>query len=88
MQEFNDAKQNLEEDPKSKEYWKIQLAKYPPAFYYSVIDAIQLSSSLTGEWLRNNMFAIIKQRQYIFFNINSHSFKIAKRRIIRCDFRA
>ena len=22
MQEFNDAKQNLEEDPKSKEYWK------------------------------------------------------------------
>lgn len=57
MQEFNDAKLNLENDSKSKEYWKIQLAKYPPAFYYSVIDAIQLSSNLTGEWLRNNMFS-------------------------------
>ncbi len=57
IQEFNDAKANLEDDPNSKEYWKIQLAKYPTAFYYSVIDAIQLSGNLTGEWLLNNMFA-------------------------------
>lgn len=63
IQEFNDAKANLEGDPNSKEYWKIQLAKYPAAFYYSVIDAIQLSGSLTGEWLLNNMFSNEKTKE-------------------------
>lgn len=56
VSEFNDAKSDIENNPKSKDFWESQLKKYPPAFFYSVIDAISLSSSLTGEWLSSYMF--------------------------------
>ena len=55
--EFREAKADIENNPKSKEYWKLQLDKYPAAFFYSVADAISLSSSLVSEWLTNYMFA-------------------------------
>lgn len=58
--EFKDAKSDVEDNPKSKEFWKLQLEKYPPAFFYTVIDAINLSSSLAGEWLVQYMFAGLK----------------------------
>ena len=57
MQEYGEAMNSLKADPKTKQYWEIQLSKYPPAFYYTVIDAIQLSSVLTSEWLKKNMFS-------------------------------
>lgn len=60
IEEFRDAKNDLENNPKSKEYWKIQFEKYPPAFFYSVCDGINLSSTLVGEWLK----------QYMFFDID------------------
>lgn len=55
--EFREAKADIENNPKSKEYWKLQLDKYPAAFFYSVADAISLSSALVSEWLTNYMFA-------------------------------
>ena len=57
IQEFQEARRDLDENPQSKEYWKLQLDKYPPAFFYAVSDAINLSGALVGEWLRNFMFS-------------------------------
>lgn len=56
MAEFQEAKKDIEKNIKSKEFWKVQLEKYPPAFFYSVIDAINLSSTLTSSWLNDYMF--------------------------------
>lgn len=55
--QFQEAKKDIENNPKSKEFWKILIEKYPPAFFYSVIDAINLSSTLTGAWLKEYMFS-------------------------------
>lgn len=55
--EFRDAKENIENHPQSKDFWETQLKKYPAAFFYSVIDAISLSSTLAGEWLFKYMFS-------------------------------
>lgn len=54
--EFNQAKNDLFQNPQAKTYWELQLKKYPAAFLYSVIDAINLSSALLSEWLTNYMF--------------------------------
>lgn len=58
--EFKSAKSEIENNPKSKEFWKLQLEKYPAAFFYTVIDAINLSSNLAGEWLTQYMFSDLK----------------------------
>lgn len=55
--EFQEAKKDIETNPKSRDFWKMQLDKYPPAFFYALVDAIQLSGSLTQQWLKENMFA-------------------------------
>ena len=57
VKEFTDAKVDIEENPGSAPYWQIQLAKYPPAFVYAAVDAIELSNTLVGQWLRQYMFA-------------------------------
>ena len=57
VKEFSEAKQDIDENPNSARYWEIQLAKYPPAFVYAAMDAIELSSTLVGQWLRQYMFA-------------------------------
>ena len=79
IEEFKDAKHDLENNPKSKEYWKIQFDKYPAAFYYSVWDAINLSSSLAGEWLKEYMFfgeekkTVAKKVKKILNTLNSNN---------------
>lgn len=57
VSEFTEAKKDIENNPKSKSFWELQLKKYPPAFFYSVVDAINLSNTLTSEWLSTYMFA-------------------------------
>ena len=57
--EFREAKNDILANPASKEYWKLQLEKYPPAFLYAVIDAIRLSDTLVSEWLKDYMFVDI-----------------------------
>lgn len=61
--EFNDAKNDIENNKNSIPFWKMQLEKYPPAFLYTVIDAINLSSSLVGEWLMQYMFSSIDKSE-------------------------
>lgn len=70
--EYQEAKNELSKNPKNKEYWKIQLDKYKPAFYYTLIDAVHLSSELTKEWLKNNMFKDTKNANEIIKNIVSY----------------
>ena len=55
--EYEDAKANLDNNPKSRTYWELQLSRYPRAFYYTVCDGIQLSENLAGEWLTKYMFS-------------------------------
>lgn len=55
--EFREAKSDLDSNIKAKTYWELQLKKYPAAFFYTVLDAIKLSSTLVTEWLSNYMFA-------------------------------
>ena len=56
-EQFKQAKEELEKNPASKEYWRIQLEKYPPAFLNLLVDAIQLSGLLTTQWLKKYMFS-------------------------------
>ena len=57
VKEFTAAKEDMENNPNSANYWAIQLGKYPPAFLYAAQDAIELSNTLVGQWLRHYMFA-------------------------------
>ena len=45
VEEFNQAKNELISNPKTREYWKLQFEKYPVAFLYTVIDKLVLSIS-------------------------------------------
>lgn len=54
--EFMSAKEDLTKNPKSIEYWKQLISKYPAAFVYSVLDAINLSKVLVKTWLKIYMF--------------------------------
>lgn len=57
IEQFKEAKEDLEKNPKSREYWRIQLEKYQPAFIYRLNDAISLSDTLVKQWLKEYMFA-------------------------------
>lgn len=84
VEQFSRAKEDLEKNPDSKEYWRIQLEKYPPAFLYSLIDAIHLSGSLTEEWLIQYMFSTLPEEdaknkaQNIVKRLNSNNKSHAK----------
>ncbi len=55
--EFEEAKRELTENPETFRIWQLRLAKYQRSFYYSVLDAIKLSSTLVKDWLTKYMFA-------------------------------
>ncbi len=57
VKEFRDAKSDLDKNIQAKTYWELQLKKYPAAFFYTVLDAINLSSALATDWLTKYMFA-------------------------------
>ena len=77
--EFEDAKKDLESNPNSFRNWQIILSKYNPAFYYTVLDAIELSSRLVKKWLEDYMFegdddAKVKAKQItVRLNVNTGS---------------
>lgn len=56
VNEFKEAKSDLDQNPQAKTYWELQLKKYPAAFFYSVVDSINLSSALVSDWLTDYMF--------------------------------
>ena len=57
VKEFTTAQKEMQENPESVRYWAVQLGKYPMAFLYTALDAIELSDELVGKWLRQYMFA-------------------------------
>jgi len=54
--EFEEAKQDLLDNPNNAQYWAIKLQQYPAAFMKTAIDAIDLSGKLLEEWLGSCMF--------------------------------
>ena len=54
--EFREAKADLDNNSNAKTYWELQFKKYPAAFFYTVLDAINLSGVLVSEWLLEYMF--------------------------------
>ena len=57
VQEFIDAKLDLEKNPQNAQYWAIKLQQYPAAFMKSAIDAIELSKELSTNWLKDGMLS-------------------------------
>ena len=57
VNEFREAKDDLDRNIDAKTYWELQLKKYPAAFFYTVMDAINLSSQLASDWLIQYMFS-------------------------------
>ena len=55
VEEFDDAKRDLAQNPEQGIYWKILLEKYPVAFYGKCKKAIELSEVLVKTWLSQNM---------------------------------
>lgn len=53
IQEFEKAKNEIMENPKSIPIWQLILTKYPPAFIEQCYKAIELSKDLIKEWLEN-----------------------------------
>lgn len=54
--EFEQAKEEVTNNPNTIMYWKIQLEKYPAAFLNLAISSIELSEVLVKEWLGTCMF--------------------------------
>lgn len=54
-QEFEEAKNDLAENPQNANYWAIKLQQYPAAFMKTAIDAIALSEELIRKWLSDIM---------------------------------
>ena len=57
VQMYAEAKEDLENNPNSIQYWSLIFSKLPPGFLYSAYDAIERSNILVGQWLRQYMFA-------------------------------
>lgn len=55
LNEYKEAKQDLERNPQNANYWAIKLQQYPAAFMKTCIDAINLSDELVKDWLSDNM---------------------------------
>ena len=54
--EFEEAKNDLLNNPANAQYWAIKLQQYPAAFMKTAIDAIELSGTLVKEWLGTCMY--------------------------------
>ena len=54
-QEFEEAKQDLANNPENAQYWAIKLQQYPAAFMKTALDAIALSDELIRKWLSDLM---------------------------------
>lgn len=72
ISEFKEAKADLDLHENTKNYWELQLKKYPAAFFYSVMDAIKLSSELVDNWLQ----------EYMFYNISKTEAKKKTKQIL------
>lgn len=83
VQEFEDAKADLDQNPNAISYWSLVLGKYPPGMLYTARDAVERSNALVTPFLRQYMFAdeekgkeldkkIRRIREKLNSNNNSH----------------
>jgi len=87
IQEFEQAKSEIIENPHSAVFWRTFMEKYPPAFIVQCYKAIELSSEVVENWLKEGkMFlnnsdkdkVILKVMNYL--NNNQHT-KVHSRHI-------
>lgn len=53
--EYEEAERDLGENPEKAAFWAIRLQRYPAAFLYTVLNAIESSKSMLESWLLTNM---------------------------------
>lgn len=57
IEEFENAKQALKDDPQSWPIWQTIISKYHPTFIGECVNAIQWSTDIASRWLKSGMFA-------------------------------
>ena len=75
MQEFEEAKEDLANNPNNAQYWAIKLQQYPAAFMKSALDAIELSKELCRNWLKDVMLngSTVEEINNVVNFLNDHS---------------
>jgi membrane-bound ClpP family serine protease len=81
IKEFDDAREDIMNNPSSLEYWKIRLGEYQPGLYLFCKDAVNLGDHLLNNWLHKYMFAgeegpeldVKIEKIYKQLNSNNHS---------------
>ena len=87
IQEFEKARKEIIENPKTIPVWQPMITKYPPAFIEQCYKAIELSKELMKEWLENGtMFEDDAEKETKIKNIikylnNNEKTKIHSRHI-------
>lgn len=87
--EFEEAKNDLLNNPANAQYWAIKLQQYPAAFMKTAIDAIELSDALVREWLGTCMYDKKKDRKtinIIVSKLNEHNKSKVHGRHFNADF--
>lgn len=89
--EFENAKEDLANNPQNEQYWAIKLQQYPAAFMQTAIDAIDLSETLIRDWLGSCMFDSTKSSDVDIINeivakFNDHKVSKTHSRHFSADF--
>lgn len=63
INEFEQARKELADDPKNISYWKLLLDKYRPAMVKLAYDSIKLSDELLKKWLSDYMFSDLGEKK-------------------------
>lgn len=71
VDEYNEAKTDLAQNPANLGFWKLRLEKFPPAYIKLAADAIALSDTLIENWLKTGMFDDSKDQPETNSLINS-----------------
>lgn len=76
IEEFEDAKKALKEDPQSWPAWQTIISKYHPTFIGECAKAIQWSTDIASKWLSSGMFENSKSKsgkiQRVISALNNH----------------
>lgn len=57
LNEFEQAKEDIKQNPQSAALWQVIISKYHPTFLGACKQAIEWSEKMVYEWLKNNMCA-------------------------------
>lgn len=55
LNEFEQAKEDIKQNPQSAALWQVIISKYHPTFLGACKQAIEWSEKMVNEWLKNNM---------------------------------